>query len=131
MVIELKAGKSLLRILFKPEDFCEMYFFDSGCEYYLGRDLSTIVLSRLISSCEKNISSAGYINGVNVAWVLSMPEVYASLYLEISESLNQMELRKIFFENTHGKLIGFLEVESSELFLWIESLKKMKTLKSL
>jgi hypothetical protein len=131
MVIELKAGKSLLRILLEQEGFCRMYFFDSGCEHYLGKDLSIIVLSRLIDSFEKNLPSAGCVNGVNVAWVLSMPDVHSSVYLEIPESSNQMEFRKIFFENRHGKSIGFLEVESSELLLWIESLKKMKALKQI
>jgi hypothetical protein len=131
MVIELKTGKSLLKILFEQEGFCRMYFFDSGCEHYLGKDLSTIILSRLIGSFENTLSSAGRIHCVNVAWVLSMPDVHSSVYLEIPESSNQMEFRKIFFENKHGHLIGSLEVESSELFLWIESLKKMKTLKSL
>jgi hypothetical protein len=126
MVIELNADKSLLKILFEEERFCSMYFFDGDYEHYLGQDLSLIVLSRLIEAFEKRLPLAGNIKNVNVAWVLSMPDAHSTLYLEISDSSNQTESRKIFFEDKHGKLIGFLDVESSELSLWIESLRRMR-----
>jgi len=120
MVIILSAGEARLR-LSGDADWCDVRLENASQEIELGADSAAVVLERIAAALADDFptGSAGQIDGLDVAWVVSLSEHHTSMYVATSGSD-----RVLLFEDAAGKVIGRVELDEAERGEWAVALRK-------
>lgn len=93
---------------------------------YLGADDFTVVVSRLHEALNRNTAfdgpAAGKIEGLPVAWRLSLFEAHHALYVA-----DDGADRVLFWQNAHGPtlfIVGVMRLSPSQSQQWVQTLSK-------
>jgi hypothetical protein len=119
MVTELVAGSTRLLVDCDTSQWCEVTLDANGI-HQLGSETRSVLVERLVRGLRGELSAptSGELDGVPVAWVLSLSERHASIYAADREGI-----RTLYFQDADGKLIARLDLEREERERWISILE--------
>ncbi|MBD2026808.1 hypothetical protein [Leptolyngbya sp. FACHB-711] len=121
MVIKLAIQNIALTLLSDTDDWCEVELAIRDKVVRLGADQRDIVINRLISGLENEITDrfVGVINGLNVVGILSLFEEHGTIYAGDSG-----EHRILFFQDSSGALLENVALTMTDREHWLAQLRE-------
>lgn len=116
--IQLNAEDSVLSLNTGENNWCEVKLQSGNQSYQLGAEDKTKIIERLQEGlCKNDLESIGELDGVSVAWVLSLAEKHTSIYVGISG-----DTRHFFLQNEAGDTFAKLNLTPDTCKNWLKLL---------
>jgi hypothetical protein len=118
----IDLNKELQTLNFKTgeNNWCEVELQDDGKIYQIGAEDKTIIIEKLkVGLFEDNLEIIGELDGIPVAWVLSLAEKHSSIFVGIVG-----DNRHLFFQNEAGDTFAKITLSSEVCKNWLQSLNE-------
>jgi len=118
--IKLYTEDSVLRLITDENNWCEVKLQNGNNNYHLGaEDKNKIIESIKEALCKNNLKIIGELEGMPVAWFLSLAERHTSIYIG-----KEKNIRYIFFQNENGNTFAKLRLTPEIYEKWLVLLYK-------
>jgi hypothetical protein len=123
MLTELVAGTARLLMDCDLSQWCQV-ILDADGLHPLGSETRSVFVERLVRGLRDELPgpTSGELEGVPVAWVLSLSERHTSIYAADREGV-----RTLYFQNADGKLIARVNLGREVRERWLSILEELVT----
>lgn len=118
--IQLNTEGSVLSLSTGENNWCEVELQSGNQRYQLGAENKTKIIERLRDGlCKNDLERIGELDGIPVAWVLSLAEKHTSIYVGVGG-----DTRHFFFQNEDGDTFAKLNLTQETCIIWLQLLKE-------